>query len=128
MPQMQTHISHIGRIILTVGDQDDALRWYTETLGFEVKADVAFGEGDRWLEVGPANGQTAIAIATSPTGAKPDSGNTCVALVVDDVAATHAAFTELGVDVDPPMGGEGPVPAMFFFRDPDGNNLLAVGE
>jgi hypothetical protein len=26
------------------------------------------------------------------------------------------------------MGGEGPVPRMFFFHDVDGNNLLAVEE
>jgi hypothetical protein len=30
------------------------------------------------------------------------------------------------VDVEEPMGGEGPVPRMFFFHDLDGNNLLEV--
>ena len=38
-----------------VSDQDEAVAFYTEKLGFEVREDVTFGEGDsyRWLIVGP---------------------------------------------------------------------------
>jgi len=44
------------------------------------------------------------------------------------VDADHAALKDKGVDAEEPMGGEGPVPRMFFLRDPDGNNLLFVEE
>ena len=48
---------------LWVHDQDEALAFYTEKLGFEVRSDVTLPEmGDfRWLTVGPA-GQEDIAI------------------------------------------------------------------
>jgi len=61
-------------------------------------------------------------------GSSPGGDQTCVALVTADVEADHAALRERGVDVDDVIGGEGPVPRMFFFRDLDGNNLLAVEE
>ena len=107
MQQTATHITHLGRVIIPVSDQDKALEFYTGTLGFEVRADIPFGKGDRWLEVGPAGGGAAIAIMPPRPGAELGNHQTCVA---------------------EPMGGEGPVPRMFFLRDPDGNNLLLVEE
>jgi hypothetical protein len=44
---------------------------------------------------------------------------------VDD---DHAALKDKGVAVEEPMVGEGPVPRLFFLRDPDGNSLLLVEE
>ena len=45
-------LSHVN---VWVHDQDEALAWYTEKLGFEVREDVTLAElGDfRWLTVGP---------------------------------------------------------------------------
>src|SRR5205814_7630791 len=60
--QTSTHIKQIGRVIIPVSDQDKALEFYTGTLGFEVRADIAFGEGDRWLEVGPPGAGAALAL------------------------------------------------------------------
>ena len=48
MPQATAiHITQLGRVIIPVSDQDKALEFYTGTLGFEVRADIPFGEGDR---------------------------------------------------------------------------------
>ena len=44
--QSRTTVSNIGVVMFTVADQDAALRFYTEKLGFEVRADVRFGEGE----------------------------------------------------------------------------------
>ena len=54
-------LSHVN---VWVHDQDEALAWYTEKLGFEVREDVTLAElGDfRWLTVGPA-GQDDVALA-----------------------------------------------------------------
>ncbi len=128
MQQTATHITQLGRVIIPVSDQDKALEFYTGTLGFEVRADIPFGEGDRWLEVGPAGGGAAIAIMPPRPGADPGNDQTCVALTTTDVEADYQALKEKGLDVDEPMGGEDPVPRMFFLRDPDGNNLLLVEE
>jgi catechol 2,3-dioxygenase-like lactoylglutathione lyase family enzyme len=126
--QTSTQIKQIGRVIIPVSDQDKALEFYTGILGFEVRADIPFGEGDRWLEVGPPGAATGIAIMPPRPGASPGQDQSCVALTTNDLDADYATLREKGVDVDEPMGGEGPVPRMFFFRDPDGNNLLEVEE
>jgi catechol 2,3-dioxygenase-like lactoylglutathione lyase family enzyme len=62
VPQTATHINQLGRVIIPVSDQDRSLEFYTDKLGFEVRADVPFGEGDRWLEVAPPGSAAAIAI------------------------------------------------------------------
>jgi catechol 2,3-dioxygenase-like lactoylglutathione lyase family enzyme len=126
--QTSTHIKQIGRVIIPVSDQDKALEFYTGTLGFEVRADIPFGEGDRWLEVGPQGAGAALALMPPRPGNSPGNDQSCVVFTTDDLDADQAALKERGVDVDEPMGGEGPVPRMFFFRDPDGNNLLEVEE
>ena len=38
---------------VVVRDYDEALRWYTEVLGFEKTEDGKFGDGKRWLVVAP---------------------------------------------------------------------------
>jgi catechol 2,3-dioxygenase-like lactoylglutathione lyase family enzyme len=126
--QTSTHIKQIGRVIIPVSDQDKALEFYTGTLGLEVRADIAFGEGDRWLEVAPSGAPTGIALMPPRPGNPVGKDQSCVVFSTDDLDGDHAALKERGVDVDDPMGGEGPVPRMFFFRDPDGNNLLEVEE
>ena len=128
MPQTATHIAKLGRVIIPVSDQDRSLEFYTDKLGFEVRADVPFGEGDRWIEVAPPGSDAAVAIMPPRPGETPDSKQTCVAFTTDDLDTAYAELKERGVDVDDPMGGEGPVPRMFFFRDPDGNMLLEVEE
>ena len=128
MQQTSTQIKQIGRVIIPVSDQDKALEFYTGILGFEVRADIPFGEGDRWLEVGPPGAATGIAIMPPRPGASPGQDQSCVAFTTDDLDSAQAELKERGVDVDETMGGEGPVPRMFFFRDPDGNNLLEVEE
>jgi predicted enzyme related to lactoylglutathione lyase len=47
-------ITRLARVTIYVRDQDEALRFYTETLGLEKRADVQFGPGARWLTVAPA--------------------------------------------------------------------------
>jgi catechol 2,3-dioxygenase-like lactoylglutathione lyase family enzyme len=128
VPQTATHIAKLGRVIIPVSDQDRSLEFYTEKLGFEVRADVPFGEGDRWIEVAPPGSDAAIAIMPPRPGETPNNTQACVAFATDDLDAGHEALKERGVDVDEPMGGEGPVPRMFFFRDLDRNPLLLVEE
>ena len=44
-------LQKINMVTVWVRDQDEALAWYTEKLGFEKHADVPFGPGSRWLTV-----------------------------------------------------------------------------
>jgi len=127
VPSTRTRISKINTVVVPVSDQDRAIEFYVETLGFEKRTDVPFGNGYRWVEVAPADAVTTIAIVPPPPGKPTGNVETGIALQTDDVDADHADLKARGVDVDPEvsrMGG--PVPPMFWFRDPDGNTLLVV--
>ena len=127
MSQTKTRISQIGTVVIPVSDQDRAIEFYTETLGFEKRSDVPFGNGYRWVEVGPADAQTTIAIVPPPPGKPTGNVETGIALNTGDVDAVHADLKARGVDVDEEVSRMGdPVPPMFWFRDPDGNTLLVV--
>ena len=58
------NVDKLGRVIVPVSDQDAAIAFYTEKLGFTVAMDVPYGEGDRWVEVAPSGGGSAIALTT----------------------------------------------------------------
>src|ERR1700689_3747014 len=99
-----------GRVILPVSDQDEAIRFYTTALGFSLVADVPFGENDRWVEVAPPGGGTAIALVP-PQGEYQPGRMTGIALESHDPTADHAELQGKGVDVDTGlMGGDGPGP------------------
>lgn len=48
-------IQKMGHITLLVKDYDEAIKFYTEVLGFELIADNNFGNGQRWVSVAPVN-------------------------------------------------------------------------
>lgn len=112
--------------MVPVGDQDDAIAFYRDKLGFAVVADVAFGDDDRWVEVAPPGGGASLALV--PPRAGYETGRmTGIALETEDVSATWRTLADAGVDVDAEvMGGDGVVPPMFFMRDNNGNQLLVV--
>jgi catechol 2,3-dioxygenase-like lactoylglutathione lyase family enzyme len=114
-----THITRIGTVLVPVSDQDRALRFFVETLGFETVIDGVFGGGERWIEVAPPGAATTIALVDVQTAE--------VSFATDDAAAAHAELRAQGVDADAEILrlGEG-VPPMFTFRDPDGNRYRVV--
>jgi catechol 2,3-dioxygenase-like lactoylglutathione lyase family enzyme len=124
--QTSTRITEVGSVIVPVSDQDQALEFYVEKLGFEKRSDTPFGEGERWIEVAPAGAETSLAIVP-PREGNPVGVETRVALTTEDIDADHADLQARGVDVDEEiMRMGGPVPPMFFFRDPDGNTFFIV--
>jgi catechol 2,3-dioxygenase-like lactoylglutathione lyase family enzyme len=123
---------------LWVHDQDEALAFYTEKLGMEVRADVTVPElGDfRWLTVGPpTQPDVAIALMAIPGEPVMDAETQeqvrklmakgfagAVFLRTDDVMASYEELTGRGVEfVDEPE--ERPYGIDSSFRDPSGNNF-----
>jgi catechol 2,3-dioxygenase-like lactoylglutathione lyase family enzyme len=122
MPQ----ITHVGRVMVPVADQDAAIAFYTQKLGFELTADVPFGDGERWVEVAPAAGGTALALVP-PRGEYQAGRMTGITLETTDARSVHEDLRRKGVDVDAEvMGGDGTVPTLFFLRDHDANTLMIV--
>jgi catechol 2,3-dioxygenase-like lactoylglutathione lyase family enzyme len=121
-----TRITSVGRVMVPVADQDRAIEFYTGKLGFELRSDIPYGDGERWVEVGPPGGETTIALVTPRDAFQPGTVNN-IALTTRDIDAVQSDLSGAGVDVDAEvsrMGG--PVPPMLWFRDPDGNPLLVV--
>jgi catechol 2,3-dioxygenase-like lactoylglutathione lyase family enzyme len=126
MQQTGTGITQLGRVIVPVSDQARAKAFYTETLGFEVRAEIPMGPEYTWLEVAPPGAVTAIAIVPPPDQSK-IGVETGIAFETRDVEASYATLKAAGVDVDAEISRMGdPVPPMFWFRDPDGNTLLVA--
>jgi catechol 2,3-dioxygenase-like lactoylglutathione lyase family enzyme len=122
-----TRIQKLGVVCIPVSDQDRALAFYVDTLGFEKRADVPFGDGNRWIEVAPAGADTTIAIVPPPPGNPTGDMQTGIGLHSDDIDALHAELKAAGVDVDEEISRMGdPVPPLFWFRDPDNNTLMVV--
>jgi catechol 2,3-dioxygenase-like lactoylglutathione lyase family enzyme len=122
----RTQIAQIGTVMVPVADQDRAIEFYTEKLAFEKRADIPFGEGDRWVEVAPPGAATTIALVT-PREGESTGIQTRVGFTTDDADAAHAELSARGVDTDAEVMRMGdPVPPMFFFRDQDGNHFMIV--
>ena len=92
-------ITKLGRVIIPVSDQDAAIAFYTEKLGFSVTADIPYGNGDRWIEVAPPDGGAAIALST-PMGGFQAGRETGIALETSDARAAHEELKGQGIDVD----------------------------
>ena len=119
-------VTKLGRVMVPVSDQDAAIAWYADKLGFTLVADIPFGDGDRWVEIAPPGGGATIALVP-PQGEYGTGRNTGIALDTTDARGDHAALKAKGVDVEEElMGGDGTVPLLFFFKDGDGNQLMVV--
>ena len=126
MTKTATGIAGISLVIIPSADQDRAIEFYVDSLGFEKRTDIPFGDDYRWVEVYPPSGPTGIALAP-PRPGDATAVQTGITLTTDDVDATHAELRSRGVDVDAEVSRMGdPVPPMFWFRDPDGNTLMVV--
>jgi lactoylglutathione lyase len=121
-----TTVTNLGVAMFSVADQDAALDFYTNKLGFEVRADVRFGENGeyRWLEVAPPGSTARLALNPPMTGS---AGGGAVGVETTDLSTEHARLTAIGgIDIDAePMSAPG-TPSMFALRDPDGNSIWVV--
>ncbi|HYH49445.1 MAG TPA: VOC family protein [Acidimicrobiia bacterium] len=124
------------RIHLTsvfVDDQERALRFYTDLLGFELRTDVPMGNGDRWLTVG-APGQDGVELLLEPAGhpavrpyrdAVIADGIPLASFSVDDVKAEYDRLVSAGVTFTQPPTQMGPV-VTAVFDDTCGNLIQLV--
>jgi lactoylglutathione lyase len=121
-----TSIRDIRTIAIDVTDQDDALAFYVDTLGFEKRLDAPITPSMRWIEVAPAGATTSIALnaADGPRAVGSDTG---IRFTVPDAEAEHAAMRERGVSVGDVIRWDG-VPSMYTVDDPDGNRFYVVEE
>ena len=121
------NLTQVGRVCVTVADTDRAIDFYCNTLGFDKVVDEPMGPDMRWVEVQVKGTPTTIALAPPPEGKTAGGAETGIILDTTDVDGDHATLKDAGVDVDDDVTRVGgPVPPMFWLRDPDGNSLIVV--
>jgi catechol 2,3-dioxygenase-like lactoylglutathione lyase family enzyme len=123
--QTGTRITQVGTVMVPVSDQDQAIAFFVEKLGFEKRADTPFGHGERWVEVAPPGAATTLALVL-PREGEAVGIETRIGFRTADVDADYTSLSAGGVDVDAVMRMGDPVPPMLFFRDPDGNRFMIV--
>jgi predicted enzyme related to lactoylglutathione lyase len=134
---MSIHLTHAN---VWVHDQDEALAFYTEKLGLELREDVTLAElgGYRWLTVGPV-GQPDVALTLNVPGPPVFDANTTeqvkevmakggagsFILGVEDCRATYEELKARGVEFTEEPS-ERPYGIDAGFRDPSGNAFRLV--
>jgi lactoylglutathione lyase len=117
----RTKISDVGGVAIPVSDQERAVRFYVDRLGFEVRLDVPMGDGGRWVQVAPRGARVRVALVDAGDGA-PIGVDTGITFATSDADADRSALVGCGVDADELLHWPD-VPAMFIVHDPDGNQL-----
>ncbi len=107
-----------------VGDQERALRFFTDVCGMEVRLDQRMGEdpaSPRWVEVAPPGAETVLVLFT-PDGQEDRVGTFAnVIFACDDIHETYAALSRAGVVFPTPPERASWGGWWATFEDPDGN-------
>jgi predicted enzyme related to lactoylglutathione lyase len=108
---------------MPVRDQDRALDFYVNQLGFVVQTDQPMGPGKRWIEIRPPKGDTGLALFT-PDGHEDRIGTFAgVSFECDDVQKTYDELKAKGVEfVKPPQ--EQPWGRFAILKDSEGNQIV----
>lgn len=123
-PGDDTGITRLTHVTVLVADQDEALDFYTDKLGFEKRADEQFGENARWVTVAPGPEADVEIVLQEPTPEfhgdatetlteRVGEGTTWV-LETDDCRATCEELESRGVEItSPPEQAPWGVSAVF---------------
>jgi len=90
-------ITHVKFISISTRNQDDALKFYTEKLGFRLVTDQPFDDKQRWIELRIGSSETRFVLFT-PGQEDGIGGFFAGSLACDDGPATYRQLTGRGVD------------------------------
>jgi catechol 2,3-dioxygenase-like lactoylglutathione lyase family enzyme len=128
-------ITRLGSVPVFVSDQERALAFFRDKLGFEVAFDYQYGPEFRWLAVAQQLGGTEIVLfhpVPSVVGDRVEELNkrigtwTGIVMLTDDIQQTYSLLRERGVEFTaaPRQQSWGGWEALF--SDPDGNGFHLV--
>lgn len=125
-------IEKTTHVPIVVGDQDRALEFFTQVLGFEKRADYQQAGRPRWLTVAP-KGQDVEFILVKGTytldprpPADAESGGNHIVFSTDDCRRDFAALAARGLRFKDPEPVEAPYGITAYFTDPDGNHFALL--
>jgi predicted enzyme related to lactoylglutathione lyase len=116
-------ISHVKFVSIPTRDQDRALTFWTEKVGFRVLTDQPFNEKQRWIELRIGSSDTRLVLfmfdEQGLQPGKPFNG----ALACDNVEQTHQELVANGVEFSTGPQKQ-PWGTFAVFKDPDGNQFV----
>jgi predicted enzyme related to lactoylglutathione lyase len=116
-------IKRIKFLGIPVRDQDRALSFYTEKLGFRVFTDQQFSETQRWIELSIPGAETGIVLFT-PQGHEDRIGTFVnTSWEVADIDKTYAELQAKGVEFDGPPQKQ-PWGTFLKMKDSEGNLIV----
>lgn len=111
-------ITGVRTISIPVEDQDAALDFYVNALGFTILRDDATPNGLRWIELAPGGDNVIVTLEPAVPGIV--RGAIGIRFTTDNADQAHAELSAASVETDAILHWPG-VPPMFAFRDHDGN-------
>jgi len=108
---------------IPVRDQDRALAFYTEKLGFAVATDSPMGPGQRWIELRIPGAETRLVLFTPPGHEDRIGTFQAMSFWSADVERTYQELSARGVTFDQPPKKE-PWGTSAIFRDSEGNQFV----
>ena len=97
-------INILGQIMVYVNNQDEAVKFWTEKVGFIVISEEDNGEGMRWIEIAPQkNSQTTIVLHNKEVIAKMGTGinleTPSLLFFTEDIEKLHVKLSDNNVHV-----------------------------
>ena len=121
-------ITALKTTTIYIGDVDQAIEFYTKSLGFDLRSDQPMGEDARWVEVAPPGGQAGIILAHGFGGWSPERVGTFTGIVfeAEDIQATYEDLSSRGVHFTEPPTAQPWGMMQALFEDADGNGYVLV--
>jgi predicted enzyme related to lactoylglutathione lyase len=116
-------IKRIKFLGIPVRDQDRALRFYTDKLGFRILTDQEFGNNQRWIELSIPGADTGVVLFT-PEGQEDRIGSFVnTSWEVDNIDKTYGELLERGVEFAKPPEKQ-PWGTFAIMKDSEGNQIV----
>ena len=122
----------LTQIVIVVKDQDAALKFYIEQLGFEKKTEFSVPGSPRWVTVGLKGHDLELSLFQHGSMTEPGSptarlplGNGAMTITVPDCREAFDELRSRGVTFRTPPSDQ-PWGAYAAFSDPDGNSFTLL--
>jgi len=119
-------IRHIATVAVYVADQAQALKFWTEKAGFEVRKNMPMGSQGSWIEVAPKGAESALVIYPKSATEAAEKKTATLVFVTDEIEKTYETLVANGVEFKDPLSTQ-PWGTFAIFKDNEGNEFVLKG-